>query len=184
MLILTRYTVQDRASGVGGEFVIVERRSDRQRRRSSAGGASGAGGARGGASGSEDPSLSRRSSAEASSPTRRADGHRRERVNSDTMFSEAGTFPIARFKREQDEDVVTNLVLRLVDTMKRPRWAPTVRISLSECRVNAHRVWRRGAAVSPHAVLISEVRGYLRDYPASEGRRAAPLSAPCAGPRT
>ena len=46
MLILTRYTVQDRASGVGGEFVIVERRSDRQRRRSSAGGASGAGGAR------------------------------------------------------------------------------------------------------------------------------------------
>ena len=33
-----------------------------------------------------------------------------------------------------------------------------MRISLSECRVNAHRVWRRGAAVSPHAVLISEVR--------------------------
>ena len=33
-----------------------------------------------------------------------------------------------------------------------------MRISLSECRVYAHRVWRRGAAVSPHAVLISEVR--------------------------
>ena len=79
-------------------------------------------------------------------------------MNSDAMFSETGTFPIAHFKREQDEDVLTNLVLRLVDTTKQPRWTPTVRISLSECRVNAHRVWRRGAAVSPHAVLISEVR--------------------------
>ena len=75
-----QYTVQDRASGVGGEFVIVERRSDRQRRRSSASGASGASGKSGksGASGSEDRSPSRRSTAEAeaASPTRRADGHR------------------------------------------------------------------------------------------------------------
>ena len=72
-----QYTVQDRASGVGGEFVIVERRSDRQRRRSSASGASGASG-KSGASGAEDRSPSRRSTAEAeaASPTRRADGHR------------------------------------------------------------------------------------------------------------
>ena len=115
--------MQDRASGVGGEFVIVERRSDRQRRRSSAGGASGLSGL----SGAEDrPPSARRSSSEASSP------RRRERVNSDAMFSETGTFPIAHFKREQDEDVLTNLVLRLVDTTKQPRWTPTVRISLSE----------------------------------------------------
>ena len=53
-------------------------------------------------------------------------------MNSDAMFSETGTFPIAHFKREQDEDVLTNLVLRLVDTTKQPRWTPTVRISLSE----------------------------------------------------
>ena len=130
--------MQDRASGVGGEFVIVERRSDRQRRRSSAGGASGLSGASGlggasgasglsGLSGAEDrPPSARRSSSEASSP------RRRERVNSDAMFSETGTFPIAHFKREQDEDVLTNLVLRLVDTTKQPRWTPTVRISLSE----------------------------------------------------
>ena len=43
------------------------------------------------------------------------------------MFSESGNFPIANFRREQDEDVLTNLVLQLVDTMKRPRWTPTVR---------------------------------------------------------
>ena len=48
-------------------------------------------------------------------------------MNSDAMFSETGTFPIAHFKREQDEDVLTNLVLRLVDTTKQPRWTPTVR---------------------------------------------------------
>ena len=86
-----QYTVQDRASGVGGEFVIVERRSDRQRRRSSASGASGKSGKSGksgasgasgksGASGAEDRSPSRRSTAEAeaASPSRRADGHRLE----------------------------------------------------------------------------------------------------------
>lgn len=51
-----------------------------------------------------------------------------------------------------------NLALQLVDDRGEMRWSPTVRISLSECRLNAHRVWRRGAAISPHAVLISEVR--------------------------
>ena len=100
------YTVQDRASGVGGEFVIVERRSDRQRRRSSTGGASGMGGA---SAAEEGGGPSRRGSVEAgpSAPTRRASGHRRERVNSDAMFSaeeEAardGHFPMAHFRREQ-----------------------------------------------------------------------------------
>ena len=78
--------MQDRASGVGGEFVIVERRSDRQRRRSSTGGASGVSGA---SAAEEGGGPSRRGSVEAgpSSPTRRASG-RRERVNSDAMFSE------------------------------------------------------------------------------------------------
>ena len=133
---------------------------------------------------------------------------------------------------KEDKDVLTNLVLQLVDTMQRPRWTPAVRIaatpplvpspnpthtpavtahphlhlhphphprprphrcyhpllqphphphpglhqvqiSLSECRVNAHRVWRRGAAVSPHAVLISEVR----DLPARP--RATLHPGPC-----
>ena len=73
---------------------------------------------------------SRRLPSRRKKPTRSP--RRRERVNSDAMFSETGTFPIAHFKREQDEDVLTNLVLRLVDTTKQPRWTPTVRISLSE----------------------------------------------------
>ena len=97
--------MQDRASGVGGEFVIVERRSDRQRRRSSAGGASGVSSA---SATEEGGGPSRRASVEAgpSAPTRRASG-RRERVNSDAMFSEEeeatrdGHFPMAHFRREQ-----------------------------------------------------------------------------------
>ena len=63
-------------------------------------------------------------------------------MNSDAMFSETGTFPIAHFKREQDEDVLTNLVLRLVDTTKQPRWTPTVRylvITPQAAALDAHR---------------------------------------------
>ena len=49
------------------------------------------------------------------------------------MFSESGNFPIANFRREQDEDVLTNLVLQLVEDR------PMLQLNLRRAMVHVQR---------------------------------------------
>ena len=37
-------------------------------------------------------------------------------------------------------------------------WAPPLQLTLSQCRLSAHRVWRRGDSNLPHAVLMTDVK--------------------------
>ncbi len=124
------YTVEDRASGIAGRF-LTDEKSERR------------------------ASVASRSSQQRDSIMTGLQIHLPGLGGHHPDFGDSES---AHLSREPGEEVLKHLVLQLVGTQGEPRWTPTVRISLSECRLNAHRVWRRGAAVSPHAVLISEVR--------------------------